>query len=461
MQNSNSLSKRMIMWSLAIFVAAFFLRVDYRLKSVDEEPLRADAAQYFVIALNVVKHATFSIKSSQAEAPPPDSYRGPLYPLLIAGLMAGAGEGDMVGSAYNHLLFLQAILGALAAALVFILGSRWLPFGAALTGGALMAAWPLLITMAGLALTETVFGLGLVTAVALHAAWVSQEAWWRLVLAAVAWSVCILLNPIAAPLPFLVILLARKKRASRLALFLVIALTPQLLWSARSAALVEDNSAPSSSSRLLENILIGMEPDFNDFYQRPGVEEGLAARRRVTDFLNKYYKGDRSIIELSYERFWQDPVGISLHFLGKPWDFWRWEVEQGYGGPYVYRMLSSPFDYSPPYVMIVRLTYWINPVLFIFSFIPCAALLVSRRWRQWTLSREVLLVVLGIMLYATAVHTMLTPDARYAAPFRPFQFLCAAWGGWILVDILLQRLGVLSGRTRSEGAGLARKESES
>jgi 4-amino-4-deoxy-L-arabinose transferase-like glycosyltransferase len=419
---------------LLVLLAAFALRVHYRSNAVDEYPYRADARQYFVIAINLVNYGVFSSSDATDGPPAPDSYRGPLYPLAIAGFLQGAGSDDPAGVAYGRLLFWQAVIGALTAALTFLLGRLWLPWGWALAAALLCATWPLLITLSALALTETLFGGLLMLAVGLQVVWQRTGTWLPLVACGLAWSACILLNAVALPLPVLLGLLVSAHRPYRLLLFLAIALAPQALWSVRNAMVTEGQGRMTLSSRLLENVLIGMEPDFNDRYQRPDEPQGYASLRRVQELLDAHVQGKQPAIAVVGQRLAQEPAVIVAHFLTKPWEFWRWDVQQGHGGPYVYRMLISPFESSPLYLRMAALTQSITPWLFALTLVPCIALMASRRRREWAWEHRGALLVVVVVLYATVVHTLLTPDARYAAPFRPFQFLIAAWGGWMIVE---------------------------
>ena len=426
--------------AVSLFVVAFGLRAFYQLTAIDELPLRADAAQYFRIAWNLTNHGVFSSAEPAEQAPEPDSYRGPLYPVLIAGLMTATGVSDTSPPSFRLLMFLHALAGGLAAALVFLLGRSWLPCLAALAAGVLTATWPLLITLSGHAITETLFCTLLVVAVTVHAAWSSKpESTLRLAATAAAWSLCILLNPIALPLPVLIGALSHPDRLPRYALMVLLALAPHAAWSVRSSD-VSDASPLTSTHRLLENVLIGMEPDFNDYYQRHDEPQGHAARQRVAEATQAYVQGRASPTELVLARLASAPLELARHFIVKPFDFWRWDVQQGHGGPFVFRMLSTPFDTAAPYRALAWATRGLNPVLLGLAILPFAALCLSPRWRQWAWRTRTPLLVLGMIAYATAVHTLLTPDARYAAPFRPLQFLAAAWGACILVTVVRRRL---------------------
>lgn len=425
------LAMRPALLAMVLFVAAFSLRAFYQLNAVDELPLRADAAQYFRIAWNLTNHGVYSSAEPAEHAPGPDSYRGPLYPVLIASLMAATGVSDTSPPSFRLLMLLHALAGGTAATLVFLIGRRWLPWPAAFSAGALTAIWPLLITLSGLAITETLFCTLLLVAVGAHAAWsMTPESSTRLVAAAAAWSACILVNPIAIPLPVLAGALTHADRLPRYGLLVLLSLAPQLAWTARGICL-SDATHLTASRRLLENVLIGMEPHFNDYYQRHDEPQGHAARRRVEQALQDYAGGRASAAALVHERLASAPGTVIRHFLFKPVEFWRWDVQQGHGGPFVYRMLSTPLD-TAPYRAMVWTTRWLNPLLLVLTVVPFGALCGSRRWRHWAWRQRTPLLVLGVIAYATLVHTLLTPDARYAAPFRPLQFLAAAWGAWIL-----------------------------
>lgn len=425
--------------AVLLFALAFGLRAFYQFSAIEELPLRADAAQYFRIAWNLTNHGVYSSAEPAEQAPEPDSYRGPLYPVLIAGLMAATGVSDTSPPSFRLLMFLQALAGGVAAAMTFLFGRAWLPWQAALSAGVLAATWPLLITLSGLAITETLFCALLVVAVVVHAAWSSRpDSQSFLMATAAAWSLCILLNPIALPLPILVGALSHADRLPRVAVMVLLALAPHATWSVRSTG-VNDASPLTSTHRLLENILIGLEPDFNDYYQRHDEPQGHAARQRVAEATQAFVQGRASPTELVVARVASAPWELARHFMVKPFEFWRWDIQQGHGGPFVFRMLSTPFDTAGPYRLLASATRWLNPVLLGLTMVPFVVLCSSSRWRQWAWRKRAPLLVLAVIAYATLVHTVLTPDARYAAPFRPLQFLAAAWGAWMLAAWVMRR----------------------
>ena len=199
---------------------AFALRLHYVLYAQPEMLIRADAAQYFRIAINVVDHGVYSDAMRSDTAPSPDSYRGPGYPTLIA-LPLALSHDSM--TTYWSILVLQAALGAGVAVLVFLLARRWMPPGFALASGLLVAIWPHLIVQAGCLLTESPFGFLLVGGIYLSLRALESDRMAYSMAAAVAFACAALMNSMIVLFPLVVfgmILAARGWRNATLFLIL-------------------------------------------------------------------------------------------------------------------------------------------------------------------------------------------------------------------------------------------------
>ena len=409
-------SERWVGSWLALTVGALLLRVYYTALAVVDNPLRADAGQYFRVALNVVLHGTYSTASPDAASVPPDSYRAPGYPTLIAVLFWLDGDGS-----YDALLAIQCVLGACTVGFSILLASRMMPKNYAFATGVLVGVWPHLITMGGYALTETLFGFLLSAS-----AWLVVKALERpkigiTLLAGMCLAAAALVNQIALCLAPL-IALSFTKRDWKVWVFLAAALAPPLLWSVRDSQ-IQSPAGLSASSRLMENVLIGMEPDFVPRYKpEAGIPTAVVARERISAGLNAYSVDSKKAVYDIWKRMSERPIYYLVWYLTKPEQFWSWSIVQGQGDIYEYPMLVAPFNSSFPLRLIASVCRGLNPLLMLAAL---GGAILTFAGKAPLRSAPANTVVVLIAVYATVIHSILTPDVRYSIPFRPFEIILA------------------------------------
>ena len=405
---------------LGAFALAF--RLYYIFSAEPAALLRADAAQYFRIAINVVDHGVYSDAVRGDATPPPESYRGPGYPTLIA--IPWALSQD-VKTTYWAMLILQAALGAGVAVLVFLLSRHWMAEKFALAAGLLVSIWPHLVVQTGCLLTESVFGFLLVAALYLtFRALVSKKAGYGVV-AALAYACAALINSMIVLFPLLVFALILCVRGWRHGvLFLVLALTPPLLWEVRDVR-IEAPGVKTAGGRLFENVLVGLEPDYKPIYRDSKDPKAQEARERMAEISALYNRDKVAAYRSILTRISEHPTQYLAWFLRKPVLLWQWDVAQGAGDIYIYPMVSSPFESHPLYRIVDFLCFAINLPLMIAAFCSAALLLLALVRRGVRGQNQAYLLCCGIFLYAVILYTVLNPDARYANPFRPFEIALA------------------------------------
>lgn len=401
---------------------AFALRLYYVVHAQPEMLIRADASQYFRIAINVVDHGVYSDAMRGEAAPPADSYRGPGYPTLIALPLALSRDAL---TTYWSILFLQAALGAGVAVLGFILARRWLSPGFALACGVLVAVWPHLIVQSGCLLTESPFGFLLVGGIYLTLRALESGRIVYHVAAAVAFACAALTNSMIVFFPlvlFGMILVGRGWRNATL--FLLLALAPPLLWAVRDAR-IEAPGVKSAGGRLFENVLVGLEPDFRPSYRDTLDPEAEAARDRVNEGIDLYYRDRRLAYRSVAIRISEQPLHYFFWFLQKPAVLWRWDIAQGAGDIYIYPMVSSPFEGNAFYRIVASICAGLNPPLILAALGGALLLILSALRRTLSDQNQAYKLCGAIFLYAVVLYTVLNPDARYANPFRPFEIMMA------------------------------------
>jgi 4-amino-4-deoxy-L-arabinose transferase-like glycosyltransferase len=411
--------------AVAVVFFALWFRLEYQANTIVDHPLRADAGQYVRIAFNIVEHGVVS-QHLPGEAPPqPDSYRGPGYPLLVAAAMLWSG---VEGNWFHALLVMQAVLGTLTVALTILIARRWLPDSYAIAAGLVVAIWPHTVTMSGYILTETFFGFTLVLATYLLCrAESGRRALWY-ALAGLVFSYAALINPSILLFPVLLaafFVLTQRKYA---VVFLLCALIVPLLWSARGALL---ESGRDSSGRLVENVLAGMEPQF-DYVDTPAANE---ARSRYQARMESYQQAPLDALHaIAGELAAQPGYYLKWYLWQKPQRLWQWSM-LGDGDIYVYPVNRSPFFTNPFYRVIASICHSLNTWLLVAA-VGAVLLVAATGERQNPLRKSFpFVIVVLLFMYATALHMALTPDPRYATAYRPFEIMLAV----SLVALLHQR----------------------
>lgn len=396
----------------AVVFFALWFRLYFQATTHWDHPIRADAGQYYSIGWNLVNHGVFSMAHPSDSTPPPDSYRGPGYPLLVALCMQLGGEEHWIG----YLLFTQALMGALSAALTIAIARQWLSFSYAIVAGLLVAIWPHTVSLSGLVLTETFFGFMLLLGTYLLGFAIKHQNTYLYVLAGLVFGYSSLINPAILLIPVLIATILACFQRKYAVVFLICALSLPGTWAARGAMLESDRT---STGRLMENVLAGMEPDF-DYGDTPTA---MDARARVYIGMQVYKHDPLELLDMILSRIRDNPALYAKWYLiGKPMRFWQWSI-LGNGDIYVYRVIESTFQVQPFYRGIAALCFSLNPWLLYASlgFLPIFAV---RIFRHKLPDQQVhLAVVVLLFIYATVLHSVLTPDPRYATPFRPFEIL--------------------------------------
>ncbi len=426
---------------IAIFLFAVGLRVQYLRHTTVIQPLRADAGQYVVYALNLLYHDTFSSQVAD-EKPAPDSFRSPGYPMFLAGVMTAAG----VTGFYPAILYVQALLDALMVLMTYGLGIRFLSRRSALAAAILVAASPHLVAMNGFVLTESLFAVSLLGGIVLF---VETDRSVSPVVTVSAGMLCgwaCLVNETALPVPFLLVgarwLTARTAPSQepdsgpnrrRLVLFLSVFLIFPIAWGVRNQLSVPA-SAPSRWDRAVTTLSHGAYPGFihrseafryypyEEDEAQPAFGSSLAAFRRIL-----------------WKRIRHRPLRYARwYLLEKPWVFWSWDNLQsqrgtvrhpGEGDVYVYRVRTSWYMTSAAGNLIRVLMKCVHPLLVVLAACALIGIAVSlrRRGREETATSPVPAMLAVVLVYYTVLYSIFAPWPRYSVPLRPELFLIAVW----------------------------------
>lgn len=192
----NSTLKTILIFSFIVCIA-ITLRLQYLAQTEVYKPIRADSKNYVLYAQNLVNHGVFS--KDESENPVPDSFWAPVYPTLLVSVFQLFGEKHF----YKAALFVQALLGALTAGMIYIIGSFFLPLWAAFAAGVLTACSPHLISLGGYLLTETLFAFTMVSFLLTYIIAIRTESSMCFASAGAIAGVAYLVNPVIFFAPFI------------------------------------------------------------------------------------------------------------------------------------------------------------------------------------------------------------------------------------------------------------------
>jgi len=407
--------------TFAVFLFAFGVRYYYDMTALVESPIRGDAVQYCAYAWNLANHGVFSMSRIGSGVPIPDGFRDPGFPVFLALLMKLVPDQD---AWYGAVLIAQAALGALTVWLTMVAGKGWLPRPIILTTGLLLAVWPHAVVMAGYLLSETLFSFLALLALACLAKATRSEGrarhLWSLV-AGLSFAAAGLTNAVFSPIgPIVAVVLVWRDATHRKAWLgmLVFALLPILAWQARGMAIPTSESA---GHRALMNFVQGSWPEYHDAYAPAvaGDPQARATMKRIDDEYRNVAADPHIGVAAIARRFADSPGEYLAWYAGKPWLLWSWRVRMGQNDIYVFPTHDSPYDTQPVWRAIIAVCVAMNPLLFVLALSGIVLVFV----RSFPSPARVAAFVL---LFCSAVYTVLQAEPRYSAPLRPFEMLMAA-----------------------------------
>lgn len=389
-----------------VVVVALLLRAGFVATATVQNPLRADAGQYAQYARNLCEHGVHSLATTTP--PPPDSFRPPGYPFVLALCRWLGGEAGWQALA----IAVQVALGSLTVLLVYRLARQFVGFAPALLAAALTALSPHLVVSAAYVLTEcvTTFLVALAFWLLLGARGLARRT-----LAAVAFGTVVLCNETLVVLPIAVALAMAPGGRRRALLWLGAALLPLLAWTVRNQV---QPLALRGGERMTASISHGSYPGmvFRDprwfgfpYREDPAQPAFGASWAGLVDVL-----GPRIAEQpLRYARW---------YLLEKPAWLWGWSMVQG-RDVLIYDVADSPYERQP----VVQATHaamrWLHlPVMLLAA---ATAVGVLARWQRADVGRR---AVAAAVVATTLAYVLVIPDPRYLQPVRPLVFVLAAVG---------------------------------
>ena len=459
----NRQAAKTVMAVVAVCAVALFLRWYYVVTALVDNPFRGDAAQYYSYAWNLLNHHVFSMARPGAELVVPDSYRAPGYPLLLAAWMNFVDDLDLwVGA----VVLTQCLLGALTAGMTLLLARFWLPLRWSVAAGLLAAAWPHSITVTQYLLSETLYGFIALLSVLLYGLMLRKQTRTFALAAGLSFGFATLVNPTFLPMLILLplVALARGDAPKRLLLtFVISASLLPIAWEARNALLPA--SASASQDRALQTLVIGSWPGFTAAWRESTGLEADSARdipAAVRDARVNSAKKTLELVDQEQQAILRSPAAglrdlwsrlagsplmyFTWYFFQKPAQFWGWNIQIGQGEIYIFPTMNSPLENMAPLRAMVSACHGVNPVLGM-SALLVALITMFRRRPHGSMANglvasdaSVLRAVAWLLAGATAIHSVLQSEPRYAIPYRSFEIALAVTAlAWLVAWVRSQR----------------------
>jgi len=389
----------------------------------DQFHTRADGVEYYAYARNLVRHGVFS-KAREGTLPlVGDSYRDPGYPLFLAGWMEFFPQWD---AWYPAVLLSQGLLSALSVVFALCIGRRWMPMRWLAGAGLLMAIWPHSVSMSSFILSETLFGfLCLLSLFFLSHALHRRSVVWAMA-SGFGFALSALTNAVLLPFaPLLGLYFAYRRyiTASMLAGLLAGAMILPAAWTARNA-LLPPSYGDSSAGRALDTFVMGSWPTFYQALQASAKNDPVAVAtishvaQEITLIQSDLGAG---VVEIA-QRMGHRPVEYARWYLSKPALLWGWNIRVGQGDIYVYPTRNSPFKDNALYRIVIAVCHTLNSLLFLLMIAGGIVALWPRQHVPRSLVASTLLLV-----FVTAVYSVLQAEPRYSIPYRPLEILLATF----------------------------------
>jgi len=413
--------------SLLFLGLIFFLGLHLRLTTVMESevvnPIRADAKEYVVYAINLNKYGIYSRSTTglnNTTPPIPDAARPPGYPLFLALFLDGSNVKDIT---LTNILMVQACLSALVVLFAYAIFSPLLGKSAAIVIASLIAMSPHLINANIYFLSETLFSVVLILFFWLLGKMGGQDDRPYL---AVGLGILLAIASLTRPwLQYFILLLIplffySKDKTHRIKPILLLTLAFFLtmgIWQLRNFNSVGDTS---NDSVLISSVLHGMYP--NLMYQNNPESYGFPYR-----YDPNFPEIRRSLSTLLAEIMSRFENQTWAHFkwylVGKPLNLFSWDYIQGMGDSFIYPVQKSPyfthnyFQWSHAFMKAIHTA--------IMSLAILGSIMVWLPQKQHNISFHSLFILRSISLligYFILIHILVAPLPRYSVPIRPLMY---------------------------------------
>ena len=419
--------------TVMLFSLALGLRLGAINNTVVEQPLHADATDYYTYALNLKYHQTYSRTRFSDNVPPPDALRAPGYPAFLL-LFA---EFPPRETTIRYIGLAQALLDSITVLLALGIFRQMMSEGWALGAGFLTAISPHLVSASTYVLTETLFTFMTMLALWLLVKMIRDNSRTIAFAAGLVIAAAALTRPtlqyFIVPLTAMLLVSRERDNTAKLVIPLlvgfVLAYSP---WLLRNLDATGHTSDPSLTINALHH---GMYPYFR--YQ--DLPESSGTPYRFDPRSKEISSSKSSILKEIKRRFEDEPARhLQWYLLGKPATLFNWNMIAGIWDIYIYSVTASPYLSQPVYMLshkFMKQLHWPLVILALFAAILAWIPGFGRKLSRSTLFTTRLLSLL--ILYFIALHIIAAPFPRYSIPLRPTIyglaiFMCSQIFAWLV-----------------------------
>jgi hypothetical protein len=403
----------------AAALLAFILREWFVLTVWTPQPFAGDSAHYMRYAYNLIHSGVYSHGQGVIT---PDDFRTPGYPLFLTTLMSFASERPVTFVAIVRQA--QVVVGTLTVIGTMALARQWLPRGASLVAGLLIALWPHHVVATASLLSEVLFGAALVGALLLASLALRRGKTGWSVAGGAAWGFAYLVNPVVALFPVGLLAIYRNRAA---AIMLGVMLVPIAAWTVRNM------DVPPTQGRAGMNFVQGSWPDYYDSYRFRRILRVSAEKQARIDAEVKLMgeHPDQAWAQVTNRLTSEPGRYLRWYALQKPVALWDWSIQLGQGGIYFLQSERSVFETNAALHGVEIGFLFLNPILLGLLLIGAVALVLNRN----PAAR-----ICGLaIVYLTAIHVVFQAEPRYAIAYRPLQAIAVTtavlalfqWRQWV------------------------------
>ena len=436
-EKRQSQSTLLYIWVALSILLALYLRVHAVLHTEVISPIRADASDYYSYAYNLRHSGIYSRsipvnRDGSPKALKPDALRSPGYPIFLTAFVNSSPNPAIL----TNITITQAIISTLTVFLAYLLYRNFLAPYWALAASILTALSPHLVNMNIYILSETLYTFLCILTLWLFTRYQQQRKQTILFLTGLALGAATLTRPGMQYfiLPMLLMLYLYVPSSTRFRTMAILVLGFVLVigpWHIRNLV----STGELSNNTLKINFLHhGMYPGFR--YHDQAQSTGFPYRFDPNSA--KVSKDVPSILHEIERRFTEEPARhLYWYLLGKPVQFWSWNILSGMGDAFVYEVRRSPYFTEQIYKFSHTLMYWIYYPAVVLALI--ASILV---WLpQWAarLGGGTLFTARCfslILIYFTVLHMIGAPFPRYSIPLRPYLYGMAILSLCILAQMI-------------------------
>lgn len=435
MKNKSILSRGAI--SVILFITALLIRIAYLATLEIDSPIRADALKYFTLASNLIFNDTYSLSTHEPFLN--TTYITPGYPLFLALFLSLTTN---FATFYWAVLITQAVLGASATVLVYLLACRFVPVALAAVGGILVAISPHLTVFSGYMLTETLFIFFLILSILSLVFAHEKQSLSLFVVSGALLAASSLVRPAYAL--FIVIIIwtllrlndfpPKKKAVIALLAGFIAIMSPWQLWKMQSYPDKEPSLLAAAMALGGYPDLIFKDPQLRGFPYREDPE------------YNEMIRSPKNAASIVYKRAKKEPGKYLTWYLwGKAIVFSQPSIIVGQGGPFVYPVKSSLYHKNRLAGYFLYVMFFLHPFI-VFGAVLCSATLVFRLCFSKAIRNESIAayIVAAVVIYFTGIHIITAPLPRYAIPLYPLIFILFMRFIWQIMKYVTHLISIMN-----------------